>query len=811
MTQEFHVSVTPIGPEQYLVRTEWVAQGVPLAEEQVGWPVSQWLQQARRLMNDPLLGLLEGGGATSTLLDLGYELYGALFQGTLRDSWLKAQGIAQHRQEVLRLRLGLKDRQLLQLPWEVMCGSDRTNRGGILRPIATGTDVVFSRYQPGVGMVYAPSRNRATTVDVPPELRILMVIASPSDRERLALKDEAQHLQQELLVNGDTDPSLPHISVTILEQPGREELTQALEQGEFQVLHYAGHSDPGESGGSLYLVNTRNGLTESLSGNDLAGLLANNGIRMAVFNSCRGAYTAADTPAESGERNLAEALVRQGIPAVLAMAERIPDDVALTLTRLFYRNLKQGYPVDLSLSRARQGLISAYGSNQLYWALPTLYLHSEFDGYLATGDRALDNPADDLMQQAYGLALDPLTENMPPSLDEMLPELELDIDPTYEDRNGDAIAHLVEELSGSGATESLSDPSGEPLSSMSDSLNDGEAFAESDLDLDLDLDLDTDTNTDIDVDESEPIGESSVEPTAKPERTASTGSSSNHIAKSPRSHPRLKSPSWINIASVIVLSGVVSYGLIKGFQYVSTGTTSVQPVQADSVDLPNEDTNTLVAIAISRFNQGDISTGQQALEVLLDRGALTEATTALSSMPSSQDDSAVLQFLRGRLIWQRYQSGEDGLELADIRNYWEAAVAGEPDSTVYLNALGFIYYVDGDLEEALAVWGRSLDISSHQSTLEQGLPTTTTSDVLTDEMLTAYAGMALALLEQAENADPQEQATLRSKAQKIHAMVIAQAPTRFSFEALGTNWQWDTRAIEQWRLLSRTGQQQANR
>ena len=69
-------------------------------------------------------------------------------------------------------------------------------------------------------------------------------------------------------------------------------------------------------------------------------------------------------------------------PAVLAMAEKIPDEVALTLTRLLYRNINQGHTIDISLNRARQGLISAYGSHQLYWALPVLYLHPKFDGLL---------------------------------------------------------------------------------------------------------------------------------------------------------------------------------------------------------------------------------------------------------------------------------------------------------------------------------------------------------------------------------------------------------------------------------------------
>jgi tetratricopeptide (TPR) repeat protein len=208
-----------------------------------------------------------------------------------------------------------------------------------------------------------------------------MVLAVPADQDALALKQEAEQLKQELQASSSGN-SHPRIELTILEQPGREQLTQALEHNHYQVLHYAGHSNLSAAGGNIYLVNHRTGLSEALSGDDLAGLLVNNGIRMAVFNSCRGGYAATAVSSSEAEGNLAEALVKRGIPAVLAMAERIPDEVALNLSRLFYRNLKQGYPVDLSLSRSRQGLISSYGSDQLYWALPILYLHPKFDGYL---------------------------------------------------------------------------------------------------------------------------------------------------------------------------------------------------------------------------------------------------------------------------------------------------------------------------------------------------------------------------------------------------------------------------------------------
>ena len=391
MNQEFKLSVTPVGDDEYLVRTERVAPGVPLAEQQVRWPIDEWLALSAQLMNDPLLGVLKpkavqttasvGRGLSRTpknsapnLVELGQQLYSGLFQGNLRDSWTCAQGIAQHRREVLQLRIGLKGRRLPRLPWEVLHAGDR--------PLATSTDVVFSRYQPGTSLF---KQTRIQPSGGP--LKILMAIASPGDRDSLQLQREVLHLQQELQNRTanplKNSPHCPEIQLTILEQPDREQLTQALEQGNYQVLHYAGHSNLGSRGGELYLVSRRTGLTETLSGDDLAGLLVNNGIQMAVFNSCRGAYgDPSDMADDSPERNLTEALVKRGIPAVLAMAESIPDDVALTLTRLFYRNLNQGYPVDLSLSRARAGLISAYGSHQLYWALPILYQHPDFDGYL---------------------------------------------------------------------------------------------------------------------------------------------------------------------------------------------------------------------------------------------------------------------------------------------------------------------------------------------------------------------------------------------------------------------------------------------
>ncbi|NJN30005.1 MAG: CHAT domain-containing protein [Synechococcales cyanobacterium RM1_1_8] len=316
-----------------------------------------------------------------SLVQLGQELYDALFQGTIRDSWVMAQGVAQNHERPLRLRLGMKGDRLPRLPWEVLHAANR--------PLAAATDIVFSRYHSGHSTI-APAQfhsqfHNQAEASLPGALRILMVLSAPDDQANLELKQEALQLQQELEQqrSGDRPDQQPQIELTLLEQPGREALTQKLEQAQYQVFHFAGHSSPGPAGGKLELVNATTGLTESLNGDDLAGLLVNNGIKLAVFNSCLSTQAATSDEFDlRGERTLAEALIHRGIPSVLAMAERIPDQVALTLSRLFYRNIRLGHPLDVSLCRARQGLISSYGSNQLYWALPILYLQTHFEGRL---------------------------------------------------------------------------------------------------------------------------------------------------------------------------------------------------------------------------------------------------------------------------------------------------------------------------------------------------------------------------------------------------------------------------------------------
>jgi len=753
MLQEFQISITPLEQDRYLIRTEKVAPGVPLAEEQVCWPVEDWLEQAKLLMNDPLLRLLQdtdvlqqklffpaGQTQSSNLVTLGQQLYDAVFQGSLRDSWIMAQGIAHNQRAVLRLRLGLKGNLLPRLPWEVLHTGGRESLSSCYRPLATGTDIAFSRYQMNAPLG-SPTLSFQRAGEEP--LKILMAIAGPDDQDRLDLEREARELKAEL--SNRAEGNLPAIELTILAQPGREELTQALEQGQYHVFHYAGHSGLGDSGGDIYLVSRETKLTQRLSGDDLAGLLANNGVQLAVFNSCRGADTAF-VESSDRERNLAQALVKCGIPAVLAMAEQIPDEVALTLTRLFYRNLDRGYPVDLSLSRARQGLISAYSSNQLYWALPVLYLHPNFDGALIhAGDRA------DLSQEFFELD-DP--DEIPLAL---LSENALLTEAEEGEESGELFGSIAQmtERNGNGhlpeaSTEDEERAVREILGELTDS---------------------------------------------KPSQSA--------IAPSPQPQPRQRpKPKIRPILWIVGGFSALAIALLGLFWLSSRGPKTPLPAApaaaTASLDLSGKNlarvsTEELTGFAIEQMSQGNLEPGARAVKELLNphRNALDRAEAALACVPPESLDNPAIAFLRGRLAWQSAIAREDSdASIDDARRLWEIALRGAQDNPaqyqtalpLYLNALGFAYYEEGKIERANQSWSEALKLQNQ---------TPENSNAASDpELLNTYAGLALGLKKLSND-----------EALEFRSRVITQDPLNFRPDSLSQNWLWSQQAIQDWREL----------
>jgi WD40 repeat protein len=100
-------------------------------------------------------------------------------------------------------------------------------------------------------------------------------------------------------------------------------------------------------------------------------------LRLVVLNACEGARSARDDPFGG----VAQALVHQGIPAVIAMQFEISDPAALVFSQSFYQAVADGLPVDVATLEARRAMF-AEGS-EVEWATPVLYLRSP-DGRVFT-------------------------------------------------------------------------------------------------------------------------------------------------------------------------------------------------------------------------------------------------------------------------------------------------------------------------------------------------------------------------------------------------------------------------------------------
>lgn len=295
--------------------------------------------------------------------ELGARLYNAVFQQEVRDALRRSLDAADARPDHgLRLRLRLGDASaLLDLPWEYLY--DPTLRRFFGHSVAT--PLVRYREQPRPVMPLA--------VTLP--LQVLVMIANPSDVSALDVEGEWRKVSDALaplVAQGQ-------VQLTRLPNATLAALQRQLRQASYHIFHFVGHGGVDRLSGErvLYLEDDR-GRGRSVSG-DLLGTLLNDhrSLRLALLNACEGARTSADDPFAG----VAQHLVLQGIPAIIAMQFEITDDAAILLAQEFYAALADGYPVEAALAEARKAIFVA--GHDVEWGTPVLYSRAN-DGYLFT-------------------------------------------------------------------------------------------------------------------------------------------------------------------------------------------------------------------------------------------------------------------------------------------------------------------------------------------------------------------------------------------------------------------------------------------
>jgi hypothetical protein len=287
--------------------------------------------------------------------DFGGKLYRAAFGAGVQGCFRSSLDEANHRGGRLRIRLRLKDApELADLPWEFLYNPE------LNRFYCLSVESPIVRYL-DLPMPIAP-------LTIQPPLRILVLIASPQDYERLDVEAEWVKLQGALadqICRGAV--ALERLAPATLPA-----LRDRLRRNGCHVFHFIGHGAFDESvQDGVLLLEDAGGRGRPISGEALGMVLRDQRtLRLAVVNACEGGRASRADPFAG----VAQSLLQQGIPAVIAMQFPISDDAAAAFSREFYASVATGYSLDAALSEARKAILTDV--NDVEWVTPVLYMRS---------------------------------------------------------------------------------------------------------------------------------------------------------------------------------------------------------------------------------------------------------------------------------------------------------------------------------------------------------------------------------------------------------------------------------------------------
>jgi len=267
----------------------------------------------------------------------------------------------------LRVRLRLPD-ELALLPWEYALVK---LHGGEITP----EDYWALAFR--ISIV----RHEAISIPAPPfranpSRRVVVAMASPKPYqkyqklnlggEQRAIKsalDEMAGLQVEY--HPDFDRKDQPVGAT-------EDMILKAMQNYADIFHFSGHGifKPRLGRGAIILSGPGN-RGQEVRADLLGGLLAEGRVRLVVLDAC-----------ETGERDMflrwssiATALLRGGIPAVVAMQFSIYDDLGKQFAEKLYKYLVAGLTIDEAVAQGRKAM---YRKNpeQRDWGAPVLYLRN---------------------------------------------------------------------------------------------------------------------------------------------------------------------------------------------------------------------------------------------------------------------------------------------------------------------------------------------------------------------------------------------------------------------------------------------------
>lgn len=379
----------PAGPGQPEPYFDLQIRIGPLELTPQTYPVEAWLKDGSHFEDgtfQPDEARLQA--AETDPQSYGLMLYDALFAGPILRAYDKATTCAETQTGGrLRFRLWIDDdaAELHALAWERL----QHRVQGAAVPMAASADFPFSRY------IDLEKQEPSPIIERP--IRLLLAVASPANLKQLNLPP--LNVEQEIttLVEawGDLQQSgrlqvtllpgqtgLPDAVRTRLEREGyriqegvtsTDALIRLLSQGAgYHMLHFVGHGTfSRQRQQAALLLENETGHAVSVKDELLATLLNSTGsqLRLVFLAACESARR--DPVRGNPFVGLAPRLVQLGIPAVIAMQDRVSMALARRLAHDFYLYLLEHGSVDRALNQAR---LLAWNAGDPDWATPVLFM-----------------------------------------------------------------------------------------------------------------------------------------------------------------------------------------------------------------------------------------------------------------------------------------------------------------------------------------------------------------------------------------------------------------------------------------------------
>ncbi|HRZ06941.1 MAG TPA: CHASE2 domain-containing protein [Candidatus Competibacteraceae bacterium] len=287
------------------------------------------------------------------LIDLGRQLYKLVFTGDIELLFEKSVGQSLSKADQgIRIRLRIEAPELIVLPWEFLYWPSKD------RFLGTSVQCPVVRYLE----IFEP------IADLEVALPLKMLVAIPNNPELDAAKEKANLLQTLAGLDDCVKPTFLEGTVT------STRISDALLEERFHLFHFIGHGEF-ENDQAFLQLNSEDGDLSYIDDSQFASLFLNHSTLKLVFlNSCKGAETSYTAPMAG----MAYRLIKQGVPAVVAMQYAIYDETAILFSREFYRSLFKSHArgrVEYAVSHARNRLLGEFPGERDIGA-PVLFMRA---------------------------------------------------------------------------------------------------------------------------------------------------------------------------------------------------------------------------------------------------------------------------------------------------------------------------------------------------------------------------------------------------------------------------------------------------